>query len=76
MYIPHQSYSFRSGRVQESRGLGTPQGGVISPLLSNLYLHYCIDRWMQIYYPKVEMVRYADDLIIHCGSIRMRRNFK
>jgi len=56
------------GQVQESRGAGTPQGGVISPLLSNLYLHYSIDRWLQIYYPKVEMVRYADDLIIHCDS--------
>lgn len=56
------------GQVEEPRGKGTPQGGVISPLLSNLYLHYCIDRWLQIYYPKAEMVRYADDLIIHCGS--------
>jgi len=56
------------GTIKESTGKGTPQGGVISPLLANLYLHYCIDKWLEKYYPKVKMVRYADDLIIHCES--------
>jgi len=56
------------GELQLNEGKGTPQGGVISPLLANLYLHYCIDRWMQIHFPKVKLVRYVDDMIIHCQS--------
>ncbi|EPP0148784.1 reverse transcriptase domain-containing protein, partial [Shigella sonnei] len=40
---------------------GTPQGGVISPLLSNLFLHYAFDMWMQRQCPDVPFERYADD---------------
>lgn len=47
---------------------GSPQGGVISPLLANLYLHYAFDKWMSIYYPTVVFERYADDIVIHCTS--------
>jgi len=50
----------------ESRDKGTPQGGVISPLLANLYLHYTFDLWMQRHYPKVTFERYADDIVCHC----------
>jgi group II intron reverse transcriptase/maturase len=56
------------GSIKEPTGKGTPQGGVISPLLANLYLHYCVDKWLEKHYPRVKLVRYADDLIIHCGS--------
>ena len=56
------------GTQQYSNGKGTPQGGVISPLLSNLYLHYCIDKWLSIHFPEVKMVRYADDMIVHCKT--------
>ena len=56
------------GSIKTTTGKGTPQGGVISPLLANLYMHYCVDRWLELYYPKTKMVRYADDLIIHCSS--------
>ncbi|WP_010522239.1 reverse transcriptase domain-containing protein [Aquimarina agarivorans] len=50
-------------------GKGIPQGGVIiSPLLSNLFLHYSIDKWMEINYPSVDMVSYADDIVIHCQT--------
>jgi RNA-directed DNA polymerase len=56
------------GTVKMSTGKGTPQGGVISPLLANLYLHYCIDKWLEKYCPLVKMERYADDLVIHCRS--------
>ena len=58
------------GTLLKSEGKGTPQGGVISPLLANLYLHYCVDKWIKIHYPHVVMVRYADDFIIHCHSER------
>ncbi len=47
---------------------GTPQGGVISPLLANLYLHYAFDKWMQENYPTMPFERYADDIIVHCRS--------
>jgi group II intron reverse transcriptase/maturase len=47
---------------------GTPQGGVISPLLANLYLHYAFDRWMTREYPDIPFERYADDVICHCRS--------
>ena len=49
-------------------GKGTPQGGVISPLLSNLYLHYAFDKWMEIHYQTVVFERFADDIIVHCTS--------
>lgn len=50
------------------RNAGTPQGGVISPVLSNLFLHYVFDRWMQRNYPKVSWCRYADDGLLHCTT--------
>lgn len=56
------------GEVQ-SRVLGTPQGGVISPLLANLFLHYAFDRWMDRTYRGVPFERYADDIVIHCSRM-------
>lgn len=47
---------------------GSPQGGVVSPLLSNLYLHYAFDKWMSIYYSAIVFERYADDIVVHCTS--------
>src|SRR5712691_3577803 len=55
------------GHVTE-RGKGTPQGGVASPLLANLFLHYAFDRWMQKTYPHLPFERYADDAIVHCRT--------
>jgi RNA-directed DNA polymerase len=46
----------------------TPQGGVISPLLANLFLHYAFDKWMPRQYPQIPFERYADDGICHCQS--------
>jgi len=52
----------------ESPICGTPQGGVISPILANLYLHYAFDAWMQRCHPTVPFERYADDIVCHCRS--------
>ena len=56
------------GTIVQKDGKGTPQGGVISPLLANLYLHFTFDMWMAKNYPNVSFVRYADDIIVHCVS--------
>ncbi len=50
------------------REKGTPQGSVISPLLSNLFLHYAFDKWMGRELAGVPFERYADDVICHCVS--------
>jgi len=50
------------------REKGTPQGGVASPLLANLFLHYALDRWLAAHYPQVPFERYADDVITHCRT--------
>lgn len=61
-------------RVQQKDGSilrrvkGTPQGGVISPLFANLYLHDGFDTWMDEENPQNPFERYADDIVIHCSS--------
>jgi len=50
------------------REMGTPQGGVISPLLANIYLHFTFDKWIEKYYSYIRFERYCDDVIIHCNS--------
>ncbi len=50
----------------EARDMGTPQGGVISPLLANLYLHYAFDMWMERHHTSIKFERYADDIVCHC----------
>jgi group II intron reverse transcriptase/maturase len=56
------------GTQYSNEGKGTPQGGVISPLLANLYLHFALDSWLECTFPSIEFVRYADDVVIHCSS--------
>jgi group II intron reverse transcriptase/maturase len=51
-----------------ARTKGTPQGGVISPILANLYLHYAFDKWMTRNYARISFERYADDVICHCKT--------
>src|ERR1019366_8188442 len=46
-------------------GGNAPQGGVISPLLANLFLHYTLDKWMAREFPHIPFERYADDVICH-----------
>jgi RNA-directed DNA polymerase len=51
-----------------SRTKGTPQGGVVSPVLANLFLHYVFDKWLSKHYPGLQWCRYADDGLVHCHS--------
>lgn len=52
----------------EERDSGTPQGGVISPLLANIFLHLAFDSWISKTYPQCPFERYADDVVVHCRS--------
>lgn len=65
----------REGTLLE-RTKGTPQGGVIGPLLANLFLHYAFDLWIRRTFPQVEFCRYADDGLIHCKSEAQARYIK
>ena len=53
-----------------ARDKGTPQGGVVSPILANLFLHYAFDAWVRREMPMVPFCRYADDGLLHCTSQR------
>lgn len=54
------------GKEYDRGSKGTPQGGVISPLLANLFLHFVLDQWLSMHHPQTPFVRYADDVIVHC----------
>lgn len=58
-----------TGNVVE-RTKGTPQGGVVSPLLANLFMHYAFDVWMSRNFPGVPFCRYADDGLLHCKTLK------
>jgi RNA-directed DNA polymerase len=53
-------------KVERSRG--TPQGGVVSPILANLFMHYAFDLWMVRTHPDLPWCRYADDGLVHCRT--------
>src|SRR3954468_15561810 len=55
-----------STRVERTRD--TPQGGVVSPVLANLFLHYAFDLWMVRTHPELPWCRYADDGLVHCRT--------
>ena len=58
-----------NGVVMETEE-GSPQGGVISPVLANLFLHYVFDDFMTKAYPNIWWERYADDGVLHCQSYK------
>jgi RNA-directed DNA polymerase len=55
------------------RARGTPQGGVVSPVLANLFLHYTFDLWMARTFPHLRWCRYADDGLVHCRTEKEAR---
>jgi RNA-directed DNA polymerase len=57
----------KDGKLTE-RTRGTPQGGVVSPLLANIYMHHAFDDWMKRQFPEVKFERFADDVLAHCSS--------
>ena len=65
-------FQMKDGTTVE-RTSGTPQGGVISPLLANLFLHYTFDDFMAKEFPSIPWARYADDGIAHCVSLKQAK---
>lgn len=59
--------------IQMERSKGTPQGGVISPLLANLFMHYVFDVWISKKFPECPWCRYADDGLVHCKTEQQAR---
>jgi RNA-directed DNA polymerase len=60
-------FQMKNGDIKE-RTSGTPQGGVISPVLANLFMHYTFDKWIAKEHPQNPWARYADDAVIHCRT--------
>src|SRR3954467_13470839 len=56
------------GATQVQRTCGTPQSGVVSPVLANLFLQYAFDLWMTRTHPELPWCRYADDGLVHCRN--------
>lgn len=71
----------KAGILQEDgklidRQTGTPQGGVISPLLANIFLHVVFDKWMEKNHPEKPFERYADDIVVHCKTEKQAKYVK
>lgn len=69
------------GQVHPATSSGTPQGGSISPLLANIYLHYVLDLWFEKIIRKqlrrrARLVRYADDFVVLFEDEQDLENFK
>ena len=56
------------------REQGTPQGGVVSPILANLFLHYAFDAWVRREMPHILFCRFADDGLLHCQNERQAKD--
>lgn len=64
----------QDGTLEMPNGKGTPQGGVISPLLANIFLDIVFDKWFERQFPQYKFERYADDIVIHCNTLRQAKS--
>lgn len=71
-----EAQMWRQDGTLEDRDEGTPQGGVISPLLANIFLDEVFDRWMAATYPETPFERYADDIVVHASSEREAKEIR
>jgi group II intron reverse transcriptase/maturase len=60
----------QDGNIKHPKGKGTPQGGVISPVLANIFMDIVFDKWITQRNPDNPFERYADDIIVHCRNIK------
>ena len=60
----------QDGTIKHPQGKGTPQGGVISPVLANIFMDIVFDKWISRRNPDNPFERYADDIIVHCRNIK------
>ncbi|MFY9227372.1 MAG: group II intron reverse transcriptase/maturase [Minisyncoccia bacterium] len=63
-----------------SSDIGTPQGGIVSPILANIYLHYVLDLWFEKIIKRkakgyMQMIRYSDDFVVCCESGQDAKDF-
>ena len=65
-------FKMQDGTIVEKTA-GTPQGGVISPVLANLFMHYAFDDFMSKQFPYIQWVRYADDGVLNCTSLKQAK---
>jgi RNA-directed DNA polymerase len=63
-------------RTLTRRSKGTPQGGPISPLIANVFLHYGFDTWMVREFPRIGFERFADDVVVHCVTERQAHHVR
>ncbi len=66
----------KEGELTTQGNKGVPQGGVISPLLANIFMHYAFDSWMERELENNPWCRYADDAIIHCKTLKQANYVK
>ena len=66
----------RDDKTQIAGIIGVPQGGVVSPVLSNLFMHYAFDKWMAREFPQLSWCRYADDGLVHCDTAAQAKQVK
>lgn len=79
MYVKrwlNASVQLADGTIKHPEGKGTPQGGVISPVLANIFMDIVFDKWITQISPTTPFERYADDIVLHCKNIKQALGLK